>query len=94
MNKKQHAYAIIIVTVMAIIVCALYSFRNVEIGPSKKDGIPDRIIEVPESYGSIVSIARRAFSLTIAFESGDILFLRVKPNSEPHIKVVWLQEGS
>ena len=91
MNKKQHAYAIIVVTVMAIIVCALYVFRS---GPAKKSDIPDRIIEVPESYGPIVSIARRPRGLTIAFESGDILFLRVKPNSEPHIKVVWLQEGS
>ena len=88
MNKTLRTRAIIVATIMAIIVCALYIFR-----PAKIDGIPDRIIEVPESYGPIISIARRTRGLTIAFESGDILFLSIKPNSEPHIKVIWISEA-
>jgi len=91
MNKKQHTYAIIAVTIMAIIVCSLYVLPAMD---GISDGIPDRIIEVPESYGAIVSISRRPFGLTIAFESGDILFLRVSPNRQPHIKVMWIEEGS
>ena len=50
-----------------------------------------RIITVPESYGPVVAIARRPLSITIAFESGDILVVRIRPlyGDYAHFKVVW-----
>lgn len=72
MNKRKTRNVLIAIVFIAIVIPVAISYASKRYGFREGD-IPKVYVEVPESWGKPVSIARRAASVTILFEGGHII---------------------